>query len=256
MMLFRKGENGGQDNGQRNGQDNGQGSGAGAGAASTAGGAHDGSRIAGARAATQERLGTLREDRDRWYRLAILMCLVAAGAAGFGIWAAVRSQYVPYIVAVDDLGRIRPVHAPKVIENWPDAAVRRELADIVRDWRAITSDAAMLRRRYRRLQYFLEENSAADRKIRQWALETQPLRLAATATVDIGVTSVNFVGGRTWLVEWTENRRSRSTGEIEETTKWRASFVLVQRRITDQAWLSQNPFGMIVEDVDARRLDA
>ena len=205
---------------------------------------------------TEERQGTLREDRDRWFRLAITMCLVAAGAAGFGIWAAVRSQYVPYIVAVDDLGRVQPVIAPKVISNWPDAAIRRELTDIVRDWRAITSDAVVLRQRYRRLQYFLEENSRADRKVREWARETEPLKRAATATVDVAVTSVNFVGGRTWLVEWTETRRSRATGQVEGTSNWRGSFVLVRRRITDPAWLTHNPFGMIVEDIDARRLDA
>ena len=206
-------------------------------------------------AAGEDRLGTLREDRDRWFRLAMMMTLVAALCLGFGVWAAVRSEYVPYIVAVDDLGRSRPVQTIKTVADWPDAAVRRELSDLVRDWRSITSDEAVLRQRYRRLQYFLEENSAADRKVRQWALETLPLKRATTETVDIDVTSVNYVGGRTWLVEWTERRRSRATGSVEETTRWRGSFVLLKRRITDQAWLNNNPFGMIVEDIDARRLD-
>ena len=212
-------------------------------------------RIAAAFAGLEERQGTLRDDRERWFRVAILMSLVATVCAGFGIWAAVRSEYVPYIVAVDDLGRVQPVQAPKVIENWPDAAVRRELADLVRDWRSITSDPVVLRQRYRRLQYFLEENSAADHKVRQWAIETRPLTRAETDTVDVAVTSVNFVGGSTWLVEWTENRRSRATGQIDETTRWRGSFVLRKRRITDPAWLTNNPFGMIIEDIDARRLD-
>ena len=212
-------------------------------------------RIAAAFAALEERQGTLRDDRERWFRVAIVMSLVATVCAGFGIWAAVRSEYVPYIVAVDDLGRVQPVQAPKVIENWPDVAVRRELADLVSDWRSITSDPVVLRQRYRRLQYFLEENSAADRKVRQWAIETRPLTRAETDTVDVAVTSVNFVGGSTWLVEWTENRRPRATGQIDETTRWRGSFVLRKRRITDPAWLTNNPFGMIIEDIDARRLD-
>jgi len=213
-------------------------------------------RRAMALAAGQERLGTLREDRDRWFRLAMMMSLVAIICLGFAVWAAVRSQYVPYIVAVDDLGRAQPVQAIKAVADWPDAAVRRELSDLTRDWRSITSDEAVLHQRYRRLQYFLEENSAADRKVRQWARETLPLKRAATQTVDVDVTSVNFVGGRTWLVEWSERRRSRATGNIEETTRWRGSFVLEKRRITDPAWLAKNPFGMIIEDIDARRLDA
>ncbi len=208
-----------------------------------------------ARRATEERQGALREDRDRWYRLALVMTLVACGAAGFGIWAAVRSEYVPFIVAVDDLGEVQPVQAPKVITGWPDAAVRRELAGLVRDWRAITSDEAILRQRYRRLQYFIEENSAADRKIKSWARQAEPLKTAATTTVEVQVTSVNFAGGRTWLVEWREARRSRNTGHVEATSRWRGSFVLGQRRITDASYLNQNPFGMVLEDIDARRLD-
>ena len=205
--------------------------------------------------ALNERQGTLREDRDRWFRLAMTMTAVAATATAFGIWAAVRSEYVPYIVAVDNLGHIQPVRSPKVIETWPDAAIRRELSGLVRDWRSITSDNVVLRQRYRRLQYFLEENSHADRKVRDWATTVQPLRLSQTATVDVEVTGVNFVGGRTWLVEWTEAQRSRSTGEVDTRTKWRGSFVLARRRITDPAWIERNPFGMIVEDIDVRRLD-
>ena len=91
--------------------------------------------------------------------------------------------------------------------------------------------------------------------MRQWAGETRPLERARTDTVDVTVTSVNFVGGSTWLVEWTENRRPHATGQIDETTRWRGSFVLRKRRITDPAWLTNNPFGMIIEDIDARRLD-
>ena len=202
-----------------------------------------------------DRLGTLREDRDRWFRLALVMTFIAAAAAGFGIWAAVRSEYIPYIVAVDDLGEVQPVQNIKVITSWPDAAVRRELADLVRDWRAITSDEVILRQHYRRLQYFLEQNSAADRKVREWALAAAPLKTAASTTVEVTVTSVNFAGGRTWLVEWSEARRNRATGQVDATSRWRGSFVLGQRRITDPAWLTWNPFGMIIEDIDARRLD-
>ena len=202
-----------------------------------------------------DRMGTLREDRDRWFRLALVMTFIAAGAVGFGIWAAVRSEYIPYIVAVDDLGEVQPVQTAKVISSWPDAAVRRELADLVRDWRAITSDEMVLRQQYRRLQYFLEQNSAADRKVRAWAQATEPLKTAASTTVEITVTSVNFAGGRTWLVEWSEIRRNRANGQVETTSRWRGSFVLGQRRITDPAWLTWNPFGMVIEDIDARRLD-
>ena len=167
-----------------------------------------------ARAVWEDRHGTLAAERDRWYRAFLAMAALTALAVCFGIWAAVSTEYVPYIVAVDDLGRTAPVLAPREIREWPDAAVRHELAAFLRDWRSVSTDTAVMRGRLRRIQHFLERDSAADRKIVDWATApaTSPFRTAERQTVEVSVASVVHVGGRSWLAEWTETRRSRMNG--------------------------------------------
>ncbi len=209
-----------------------------------------------ARTAWEDRLGGLAVERDRWFRAFLCMAVLAAVTVCFGIWAAVRSEYVPYIVAVDELGQTAPILAPKEIRDWPDAAVRHELAAFLRDWRSVSTDTAVMRGRLRRIQHFLERDSTADSKIVEWATDpaTSPFRTAERQTVAVAVASVVHVGGRSWLAEWTETRRSRSVGTVDDTRRFQGTFVLGQRRIADQPVLMQNPMGMVVENFDIVRV--
>lgn len=210
-----------------------------------------------ARAAWEDRHGSLALERDRW-RLVAMACLgLAALTTGFGIWAAVSTEYVPYIVAVDEIGRPAPVIAPREIGDWPDAVVRHELAAFLRDWRSVSADRAAMEGRFRRIQYLLEQNSAADRKVVAWARdpETNPFQLAATRTVDVDVVAVNLVGARSWLAEWTETRRNRASGKAEAAHRFQGTFVLGRRAVRDDAVLLWNPLGMVVEDFDIVRIE-
>ena len=210
-----------------------------------------------ARALWEDRHAGLAIERDRW-RWA---CFTALGLAGFAIalavWAAVSSQYKPYPVAVDELGRTQAVLAPKSLDDWPDEAVRHELASFVRDWRAVSIDAAVLRGRLERVRFFLETNSPAHTKITAWAGDrgTDPFRVAEFRTVDIEVESVNLVGGRSWIVEWLETFRDRGSGKLQERRRYQGTFTTGQRRIRNERVLLFNPMGMVIEDLDVRRIE-
>ena len=164
---------------------------------------------------------------------------------------------MPYIVAVDDLGQPQPVLSPKTIPDWPDAAVRHELAAFVRDWRAVSIDAAVMRGRLMRLRYFLETNAAANTKMELWAQDpgTDPFRVAGFRSVDVAVAAVNHVGGRTWSVDWTETFRDRGSGKLQETRRYKGTFVTGQRHIRDDRVLLMNPMGMVIEDFDIVRVE-
>ena len=210
-----------------------------------------------ARALWEDRHAGLAIERDRW-RWACFTALALAGIAiMLAVWAAVSSRYVPYFVAVNDLGQPQPVLAPKTITDWPDDAVRHELAAFVRDWRAVSIDAAVLRGRLQRIRHFLETNSAAETKITGWAQDrsTNPFKVAEFRTVDIEVEAVNHVGGRTWIVEWIERLRDRTSGKLQESRRYQGTFVTGQRRISDERVLLFNPMGMVIEDYDVRRVE-
>ncbi|MYG26994.1 MAG: type IV secretion system protein [Boseongicola sp. SB0677_bin_26] len=209
-----------------------------------------------ARGAWERRHGTLARERDRWMRATMASLGVAAVAVGFGVWAAVSTEYVPYIVRVDELDRPSAALAPREITEWPDAVVRHELAAFLRDWRSVSLDRAAMEGRFRRIQYFLERNSAADLKVIAWARDsdTNPFRIAETRTSDVDVVAVNQLGGRSWLAEWTETRRNRTNGRAEAPQRFQGTFVLGRRIVRDDAVLLWNPLGMVVEDFDIVRV--
>ena len=208
------------------------------------------------RSVMQDLHGSLARDRDRWMRAAMAALGLAAITTTFGIWAAVKTEYVPYIVAVDEFSRPAPVLAPKELNDWPDAVVRHELAAFLHDWRSVSSDRAAMTGRLRRIQFFLEQNSAADRKVVAWAQDknTSPFQIAETHTIEIEVVSVNLVGGRSWIAEWQERPRNRTSGQSEPPRRYSGTFVLGQRRVRDDHVLLQNPLGLVVEDFDIVRV--
>lgn len=213
--------------------------------------------FARARALWEDRHASLAIERDRW-RWACFAALALAGLALLlAVWAAVTSRYVPYIVAVDDLGQVQAVLAPKTITDWPDDAVRHELAAFVRDWRSVSIDATAMRGRLERIRYFVEANSAAEHKLARWAgdRKTDPFRVAERVTVEIDVEAVALVGGSTWIVDWTESHRDRTTGALRDTRRYQGTFVTGQRRIRDERILLFNPMGMVIETFDVRRIE-
>lgn len=205
-----------------------------------------------ARKAWEDRHGSLERERDRWMRAAMASLGLAAVAVGFGVWAAVRTEYVPYVVTIDSLNRPSAALAPQEITEWPDAVVRHELAAFVSDWRSVSTDRSAMEGRLRRIQYLLERNTAADLKVIAWARDpqTSPFRLAETRTVDVAIVAVNLIGGRSWLVEWSETRRNRSNGRAEAARRFKGTFVLGRRVVRNDAVLLQNPLGMVIEDFD------
>ncbi|MDE0698585.1 MAG: type IV secretion system protein [Boseongicola sp.] len=210
-----------------------------------------------ARAAWEDRHASLALERDRWMRATFASLGLAAVATGFGIWAAFSTEYVPYVVTVDELNRPAAALAPREITDWDDEVVRHELAEFVRDWRSVSSDARAMEGRLRRIQYLLEPGSAGNRKVIEWAKDpdTSPVVIARTHTADVAIVAVNLLGGRSWLVEWTETRRGLGTGRAEAPRRFQGTFVLGRRAVRDAAVLLRNPLGMVVEDFDIVRTE-
>lgn len=211
-------------------------------------------RIGTARALWEDRHGSLAIERDRWRRAAFAAFAFAALALGLAVWAAVSSRYIPYIVTIDTISQPRAALAPKSVTDWPDAVVRHEIGAFIRDWRSVSTDVTAMQGRLRRIQYFLESGSTADARIVAWARTHDPFRRGQSETVEIELKSVNLVGGRSWIAEWTETVRARGAGRTIAVERYRGTFTLAQRRVREDSVLLQNPLGMVIEDYDIVRV--
>ena len=142
---------------------------------------------------------------QRFFWMGLAGLLVGGVGLGFGIWAASQSEYVPYLVRVDDLGRAEALPQPATIEEWPTSVVKRELQTFVERARSIPADRAILERNLHRLYRFMPASSPAYHRLTEayGAAETNPVARWDRETVAITVTSVTYAGGSSWRVEWT-----------------------------------------------------
>lgn len=203
-----------------------------------------------------ERFAFHATNAQRFFWLAIAGTLVGAVGLGFGIWAASQSEYVPYLVKVDDLGRAESLPQPRTIGEWPTNVMKRELQRFIERGRSIPADLAVLERNLRRLYGFLPTDSQAYRVLSDayQSEETNPVVRWDRETVFVHVTSVSFAGGKSWRVEWTETVSDRNTGEFLSEDRFVGILVLGQQASAGREALVVNPLGLMIENIDIQRV--
>ena len=194
----------------------------------------------------------------RFFLVGLAGLVMGAVGLGFGIWAASRSEYVPYLVRVDDLGRAEAIPQPATIDEWPAAVLKRELQKFVERARSIPADRAVLERNLRRLYRFVRTDSQAFRVLSDAhrAAATNPMIRWNRETVFVTVSSVTYAGGTSWRVEWVERVGSRLTGEAVSEDRYIGVLVLGPQARIGREELEINPLGVMVENVDIQRVSA
>ena len=189
-----------------------------------------------------------------WFGLAALV--MGATGLGFGIWAASQSEYVPYLVKVDDLGRAEALPQPATLDEWPTIVIKRELQTFIERARSIPADREILERNLHRLYRFLSTDSPAYRILTDFYQNaaTNPIVRWAQETAVVTVTSVTYAGGSSWRVEWAERVSARQTGEVLSTTRYIATLVVGDQAMVDRQTLEINPLGLMIDNIDVQRV--
>ncbi|MDE3238890.1 MAG: hypothetical protein KGN33_08010 [Paracoccaceae bacterium] len=190
--------------------------------------------------------------------VALSAASLAIGGLGlcYGAWASINSRFVPYVVAVDKIGRTVVAPSPETVDNWPPAVIRRELANFVRNLRTITPDLAVLRRQAGEAAAHLHRNSAAFQKISDYFRSAghMPVEEAKTETVSVDVGSVNHIGGSSWRVEWTETAYGRQDGKLIGKHDYVATMIVHMAPVHSASELESNPLGLFVDDIDIQEV--
>ena len=175
---------------------------------------------------------------------AIVNVVLAALLALF----ATRPRAIPYVVAVDKTGAITAVAQP-VQPGEPiseDAIVRYQLAQFIRDARAILSDPGAMKVQIRGA-YGLARGQAGQ-VLSGWYRTHDPFDAARHGSVQVQIDSVLKLSPDSYEVRWTETPRD-DQGLVEKPTQWRG-VLKVETLSPDPEEILSNPLGLYVTQID------
>jgi type IV secretory pathway TrbF-like protein len=201
-----------------------------------------------ARREWDERYGGLIKRAEQWRAAAVLALLVALTEAIVIIGVATRPRTVPYVVAVDSLGRVAAAGAIDRTSSMDDRMKQAVITQWVQDMRGVTSDGLAERAAIDHVYAMIGSQSAAQTIVTDYFRANQPFERGSRETVQVEVNAILPNSPHSFEVDWTETQRTLD-GKPISSDKWRGIFTLAINPSTDEAVLRVNPFGIYVMDI-------
>jgi len=198
-----------------------------------------------ARREWDERYGHLISRERNWRLVAILTALIALVAVGGMIHLSTRSRIVPFVVAMDSLGRTVAAGTADQASPLDDRLKRATLFNCVEDLRTVTTDGIAQRKAIDRVYSHIASGCQAQAFISEFYRADPPQKRAATETVSVEVRSVLPTSERTFEVEWIETARDLY-GAVKGQDHWKAAFTIAVNPPSDERMARVNPLGIYV----------
>ncbi|HZT69337.1 MAG TPA: conjugal transfer protein TrbF [Terriglobia bacterium] len=201
-----------------------------------------------ARREWDERYGSL-ITRARNWRIAAVLALAVALVATCGLIAlSTKAKVVPYVVAIDNLGRVLAAGPADQASRADDRLKRAALFQWMSDLRTVTTDGVAQRKGIDRVYSMIANGSPAQVEIGDFYRNDPPFDRAQKRTVEVDVKAVFPVSDRTYQVEWSEIVRGLS-GQIESQDNWKGSVTIAISPPNDERLIRVNPLGIYVTNV-------
>jgi type IV secretory pathway TrbF-like protein len=198
-----------------------------------------------ARREWDERYGHLISRERNWRLMAMLSSVVALVSVGGMIRLSTKSHIVPFVVAMDSLGRTVAAGPAEETSPTDDRLKRATLFNWIQDLRTVTSDGIAQRKAIDRVYAHIASGGQAQAFISEFYRTDPPQKRAAAETVSVDVRSVLPTSDRTIEVEWTETTRDLY-GSVKGQDHWKASFSIAVNPPTDERMARINPLGIFV----------
>jgi type IV secretion system protein VirB5 len=161
-----------------------------------------------------------------------------------------RSHIVPYVVAIDSLGK---VVAQGPVQETPiqnEAVVKAGINDFVINMRQVVADRNAESRSIDRVYSMLAQGSQAEHYLNTYFHEHSPYDRATNETVAVEVGTILPVSQNTYEVTWAEKVYTHQ-GELipDESHRWKGSFTFAINPPKDEQISRYNPIGVFVSDL-------
>jgi type IV secretory pathway TrbF-like protein len=196
-----------------------------------------------------ERYGSLIKRAHHWRGAAVLALLVALAEAVVILGVATRPKTVPYVVAVDSLGRVVASGAVERSSPVDHRMKATALTGWIQDLRGVTTDGLAQRRAIDRVYSMIGSGTAAQTLVTEFYRANQPFERANKETVQVDVNTILPTTEHTYEVDWTETARDPSGGVVS-VGRWKAILTVAVNPSTEENVLQVNPFGIYVMNVN------
>lgn len=201
-----------------------------------------------ARQEWDERYGDLISRAKNWRRIAFLSMSTTLVCVAGMVTIGYRSRTVPYVVALDDVGRAIPVIPAKQVAvkdvRLQEAAVARWIANL----RTVVIDPVVQRKMVDEVYAMASASSAASQALTDWYQQNSPFSRLQKETVDVSIESIVQQSPKSYEVVWTESIHDLY-GQLQGTHRYRAIVTVNTQEVTDPKQTLINPLGLYVTNV-------
>jgi type IV secretion system protein VirB5 len=183
-----------------------------------------------------------------WRLLAVTSSVVALVAVLGLIVIGAKPKVIPYIVAVDNLGKVVSQGTAVQASTADDRLKRAALWSWVQDWRMVSSDATVEKNAIERVDAEIGNGSPAAIRISDAYRDGSPLKLAQTETVSVNVRALYASSKDSYEVEWTETTFDLK-GEQLGTQNYKGVITISIDPPEDEGLARVNPLGIYVTNV-------
>jgi type IV secretion system protein VirB5 len=183
-----------------------------------------------------------------WRLLAVTSSVVALVAVLGLIVIGAKPKVIPYIVAVDNLGKVVSQGTAVQASVADDRLIRAALWSWVQDWRMVSSDATVEKNAIARVYAQIGNGTPAAIRISDAYRDESPLKLAQTETVSVNVRALYASSKDSYEVEWTEAIFDLK-GEQIGTQNYKGVITISIHPPDDEGLARVNPLGIYVTNV-------
>ena len=183
-----------------------------------------------------------------WRLLAVTSSVVALTAVLGLIVIGAKPKVIPYIVAVDNLGKVVSQGTAVQASVADDRLKRAALWSWVQDWRMVSSDATVEKNAIERVYAQIGNGTPAALRISDAYRDGSPLKLAQTETVSVNVRALYASSKDSYEVEWTETIFDLK-GEQIGTQNYKGVITISIHPPEDEGLARVNPLGIYVTNV-------
>ena len=199
-----------------------------------------------------ERYGDLITRARNWRFMAVLCaCSSVVSIAGV-VYLAARTKLVPFVVAIDSLGRSIASGRAEEATAADDRLRRAMILSWVEDLRMVSTDALAQRKAIDRVYAHIASGAQAQTFVSDYYRGDPPQKRAQSETVTVEVKSVLPSSERTLEVEWIETTRDLY-GSVKVQERWKGAFTLAVTPPSEERVARVNPLGLYVTNASWTR---